>query len=103
MVKQSEIPFKCYVLVFIFHYPIYYNLNVSGEPGNVNYVPTWEDLDARPLPQWYDNAKIGILIDWGVHSVPSLHDESLLSEWKNGKYNRGCKPNREWLLYNVHG
>jgi alpha-L-fucosidase len=23
------------------------------------YEPTWESLDARPLPEWYDNAKIG--------------------------------------------
>jgi len=23
------------------------------------FEPTWESLDARPLPEWYDNAKIG--------------------------------------------
>lgn len=23
------------------------------------YQPTWESLDARPLPQWYDDAKVG--------------------------------------------
>lgn len=23
------------------------------------FEPTWESLDARPLPDWYDNAKIG--------------------------------------------
>lgn len=23
------------------------------------YEPTWESLDLRPLPQWYDDAKIG--------------------------------------------
>lgn len=23
------------------------------------YEPTWESLDSRPLPQWYDDAKVG--------------------------------------------
>ncbi|XP_039253452.1 alpha-L-fucosidase-like [Styela clava] len=36
------------------------------------YDPTWESLDARPLPQWYDEAKLGIFIHWGVFSVPSF-------------------------------
>lgn len=33
------------------------------------YLPKWDDLDSRPLPQWYDAAKIGIFIHWGVYSV----------------------------------
>ncbi|CAL8077190.1 unnamed protein product [Calicophoron daubneyi] len=40
------------------------------------YTPDWDSLDKRPLPQWYDAAKVGIFIHWGVFSVPSL-----LSEW----------------------
>ena len=24
-----------------------------------HYEPTWESLDSRPLPQWYDDAKVG--------------------------------------------
>jgi len=34
-------------------------------------APTWEELDGRPLPAWYDEAKFGIFIHWGVFSVPS--------------------------------
>jgi alpha-L-fucosidase len=30
------------------------------------YKPTWESLDTRTLPEWYDNSKIGIFIHWGV-------------------------------------
>lgn len=26
------------------------------------YQPTWESLDNRPLPKWYDDAKVGELI-----------------------------------------
>lgn len=36
------------------------------------YTPDWHSLDSRPLPQWYDDAKIGIFLHWGLYSVPSL-------------------------------
>lgn len=39
------------------------------------YDPTWESLDARPLPAWFDQAKFGIFIHWGVFSVPSFGSE----------------------------
>lgn len=32
----------------------------------IAYEPTWESLDNRPLPQWYDEAKVGIFLHWGV-------------------------------------
>lgn len=35
------------------------------------YKPTWDSLDARTLPSWYDEAKFGIFLHWGVYSVPS--------------------------------
>ena len=41
-----------------------------------HYDPTWDSLDKRPLPSWYDEAKFGIFIHWGVFSVPSF-----VSEW----------------------
>ena len=38
------------------------------------YKPTWESLDSRKLPSWYDNAKVGLMMHWGVYSVPSWGD-----------------------------
>lgn len=35
------------------------------------YEKNWESIDSRPLPQWYDEAKLGIFIHWGVYSVPA--------------------------------
>ena len=32
---------------------------------------SWEELDHRRLPSWYDEAKFGIFVHWGVFSVPS--------------------------------
>jgi alpha-L-fucosidase len=34
------------------------------------YEPTIESLDRHALPQWYDDAKLGIFIHWGLYSVP---------------------------------
>ena len=35
------------------------------------YRPSWESLDSRPAPGWFQQAKFGIFIHWGVYSVPS--------------------------------
>jgi alpha-L-fucosidase len=49
------------------------------------YEPTWESLDTRPLPQWYDDAKFGIFIHWGVFSVPSFKTEWFWQRWQGNK------------------
>nr|CAH8874540.1 unnamed protein product [Trichobilharzia regenti] len=49
---------------------------------NIKYEPNWESLDKRPLPAWYDKAKIGIFIHWGVFSVPSYRTEWFWWFWK---------------------
>ncbi|CAK8672515.1 unnamed protein product [Clavelina lepadiformis] len=38
---------------------------------SIIYEPTWESLDKRPLPDWFDFSKLGIFIHWGVFSAPS--------------------------------
>jgi alpha-L-fucosidase len=35
------------------------------------YEPTWASLDSRPIPPWFQDAKFGIFIHWGVYSVPA--------------------------------
>jgi alpha-L-fucosidase len=35
-----------------------------------HYDATIQSLDRHPLPQWYDDAKLGIFIHWGLYSVP---------------------------------
>lgn len=45
------------------------------------YEPTWESLDARPIPQWFQDAKFGIFIHWGVYSVPAWSPKGNYSEW----------------------
>jgi alpha-L-fucosidase len=50
------------------------------------YAPAWESIDSRPVPQWFGNAKFGIMVHWGVYSVPSYRPfgkekEGTYAEW----------------------
>ncbi|XP_037785481.1 alpha-L-fucosidase-like isoform X1 [Penaeus monodon] len=54
----------------------FYGLSHGG------YEPNWASLDSRPLPGWYDGAKVGIFIHWGVFSVPSFGSEWFWSHWR---------------------
>jgi len=46
-----------------------------------NYKPTWESLDTRPIPEWFQDAKFGIFIHWGPYSVPAWSPKGTYSEW----------------------
>lgn len=50
-------------------------LPLLSPPCGARFDPTWESLDARPLPAWFDQAKFGVFIHWGVFSVPSFGSE----------------------------
>lgn len=52
---------------------------------NAQYQPTWASLDSRPLPAWYDEAKLGIFVHWGVFSVPSFGSEWFWKRWQDDK------------------
>lgn len=36
----------------------------------MTYQPTWDSVATHPLPQWYDDAKLGVFLHWGLYSVP---------------------------------
>jgi alpha-L-fucosidase len=72
------------------------------------YQPNWESLDQRPTPSWFQDAKFGIFIHWGVYSVPSFAKVGTYSEWywnqlKKGPTDKG-EPNLTWQFHNrVYG
>lgn len=39
------------------------------------FQPNWESLAGFQTPRWYQNAKFGIFIHWGVYSVPAYGNE----------------------------
>ena len=54
------------------------SLGAAPEP---RYQPAWESLDTRPVPGWFDDAKFGIFIHWGVYSVPAWGPKGTYAEW----------------------
>lgn len=39
------------------------------------YKASWESLSAYRVPEWYQKAKFGIFIHWGIYSVPAFGSE----------------------------
>lgn len=39
------------------------------------YKDTWDSLSTHPIPQWYQEAKLGFFIHWGIYSVPAYFTE----------------------------
>lgn len=62
---------------------VFINLFVLLSSVYSKYEPNWDSLDSRPLPQWFDDAKIGIFLHWGVYSVPSYGGEWFWKNWKS--------------------
>lgn len=51
------------------------------------FQPAWESLSQYQIPRWYQDAKFGIFIHWGVYSVPAFG-----SEWyPRNMYQQGTK------------
>ncbi|MEI6140474.1 MAG: alpha-L-fucosidase, partial [Mariniphaga sp.] len=46
-------------------------LMISTMTRAQNYQNTWKSLDSRPIPGWFEDAKFGIFIHWGIYSVPA--------------------------------
>lgn len=40
------------------------------------YYANWESLNSHPIPQWYEDCKLGIFIHWGLYSVPAYANPS---------------------------
>lgn len=45
------------------------------------WKPDWQQLQNRPTPQWFQDAKLGIFIHWGLYSVPSWSGREQYAEW----------------------
>ena len=52
-----------------------------GQELSTQEPASWEELRARPYPQWFRDAKLGIFIHWGVYSVPAFSGTEDYGEW----------------------
>ena len=51
------------------------NENIRQIAAQGPFQPNWESLKAYQIPQWYQDAKFGIFIHWGVYAVPAFGSE----------------------------
>jgi alpha-L-fucosidase len=49
--------------------------NVDAGAAQGPYQPNWKSLETYHVPRWYQDAKFGIFIHWGVYSVPAFGSE----------------------------
>ena len=55
------------------------SLRAHSQNGLVQ--PTWESLNQRGYTQWFQDAKLGIFIHWGLYSVPAYASKEGYGEW----------------------
>lgn len=72
---------------------------VSTAFAQKNYQPTWESIDSRPVPAWFEDAKFGIFIHWGLYSVPAysptVRDKvSVYEQYAEWYWSRWTKPSK---------
>ena len=64
----------------------------------MSYQPTLESVRTHPMPDWYNDAKFGIFIHWGIYSVPAFAPHGALTAEKmlKGEIGFGETPYAEW-------
>lgn len=58
----------------------------------MKYEANWESLTSRPVPQWFQDAKFGIFIHWGLYSVPAFCSRTDYAEWYGHQIATGWEP-----------
>jgi alpha-L-fucosidase len=70
---------------------------VDNEARQGLFQPNWDSLKKYQIPEWYQDAKFGIFIHWGVYSVPAFD-----SEWyPRNMYLQGSKDHQHQVA--AHG
>src|SRR5882724_13243377 len=48
---------------------------VDQQANDGPFRPDWESLGKYQVPEWYQDAKFGIFIHWGLYAVPAFANE----------------------------
>ena len=43
----------------------------AAAPQTAHFEPAWDSLERHTVPEWFQDAKLGIFIHWGLYSVPA--------------------------------
>lgn len=71
--KKNFFTFTCLLLLSAF--------TLQAQTQTPKVEPTWESIKERGYPEWFNDAKLGIFIHWGLYSVPAWTKREGYSEW----------------------
>jgi alpha-L-fucosidase len=74
-------------------------LTVNISLAQKKFKQSWKDLNTRPVPGWFTDAKFGIFIHWGPYSVPAYSKKGTYSEWYQWDLNRPDGEGEETKAY----
>lgn len=65
----------------------------------MKYLPKMESVETHQVPKWYEDAKLGIFIHWGLFSVPAFAPPSYeLGEISDDRLWLANNPYAEWYM-----
>ena len=67
------------------------------------YENNWNSLNARSVPAWFEDAKFGIFIHWGLYSVPAYGKRDDYAEWYGWSMLQNDKPDTTNFHNRVYG
>ena len=73
---------------------------LEATPPAVPYVATRASLDAHPLPRWFEDAKFGIMIHWGIFTIPAWAELVIdPADWLGGQLLQPPDYGREFFTH----
>lgn len=92
---------RLYFIIFVFF------LSLIAYSQTKPYQAAWESIDSRAVPGWFEDAKFGIFIHWGLYSVPAFSPTARDSvgvyeryaEWYWRRWSQPSKTQRFFLDY----
>ncbi len=67
----------------------------------MEYKPTMDSVKKHPLPRWFNDAKLGIFIHWGLYSIPAYAPKrNIIDNLTEGgwEYHFQNNPYSEWYM-----
>ncbi|TWT84229.1 Alpha-L-fucosidase [Planctomycetes bacterium CA13] len=69
------------------------------------YEPNWDSLKQYEAPQWYEDAKLGFWVHWGVYSVPAFmgdHAGEWYGRWMYCQHGQSSRDNQGLATHQHH-
>ena len=76
----------------------------SAQSNSETYKPEWKSLQNNEAPEWYEDAKLGFWVHWGVYSVPAFkgnHAAEWYGRWMYSQKDQSSR-NNQGLATHLH-